>query len=240
MQEFLKKTNDYTKLIQKLSNFGKSSPHAAYHCYVKGHQNKISFLSRTTPKTTDFLHHAEEIISNNLIPALTNRDCPDRITRRVLSLPVRNGGLAVNQPADYSRNYSDSQNLSAPLGDASSDLIILEQDRMKKQMHKERLKTATQKQKQIIGATNPDLSYALKLAREKGASSWLNALPIEKHGLWLTKLEFRDALCIRYGWDFKNVPSICACGSPFVLSHALHCPKGGYPIIRHNEIRDIP
>ena len=212
MQEFLKhKTNDCTKLIQKLSNFGKSSPHAAYHCYVKGLQNKMTFLSRTTPKTTDFLRHGEEIISNNLIPALTNRDSPDEITRRVLSLPVRNGGLAINQPDDYSRNYSDSQNLSAPLADPSSDLIILEQDRMKKEIHKERLKTATKKQNQITDVTNPDISYALKLAREKGASSGQNALPIQKHGLWLTKLEFRDALCIRYRWDFKNVPSTCAC-----------------------------
>ena len=199
----------------------------------------MTFLSRTTPKTTDFLHHAEEIISNNLIPALTKRDRPDEITRRVLSIPVRNGGLAINQPDDYSRNYSDSQNLSAPLDDASSELIIQEQDRMKKEIHKERLKTATQKQNQIIGATNPDLSYALKLASETSASSWLNALPIEKHGLWLTKSEFRDALYIRYGWDFKIVPSTCAFGSPFVLSHALHFPKGGYPIIRHNQILDL-
>ena len=35
------------------------------------------------------------------------------------------------------------------------------------------------------------------------------------------------------------MPSTFACGSAFVLSHAIHCPKGGYPIIRHNEIRDL-
>ena len=101
MQEFLKhKINDYTKLIQKLSNFGKSSPHAVYHCYLKWIQNKMTFLSRTTPKTTDFVRHDEEIICNMLIPGLTNRDSPDEITRRVLSLPVRNGGLAINQLDD--------------------------------------------------------------------------------------------------------------------------------------------
>ena len=116
MQEFLKnKANDYTKLIQKLLIFGKSSLNAAYHSYVKRLQNKLTFLSRTTPKTIDFLPHAEEIINNNLIPALTNRDCPDKITRRVLSLPVRKSGLAINQPSVYRRIYSDSQNLSAPL-----------------------------------------------------------------------------------------------------------------------------
>ena len=53
MQKFLKnKTNDYTKLIQKLSNFGKSSSQAAYHCYVIGLQNKMTFLTRTTPKSS--------------------------------------------------------------------------------------------------------------------------------------------------------------------------------------------
>ena len=92
MQEFLKhKTNDYMKLVQKLSNFGKSSPHADYHCYVKKIQNKMTFLSRTTRKTTDFLQHAQEIINKKLIPALTNRNSPDEITRRVLSLTVGNG-----------------------------------------------------------------------------------------------------------------------------------------------------
>ena len=36
MQEFFKnKTNDNPKLSQEFSNFGKSSPHAAYQCYVK-------------------------------------------------------------------------------------------------------------------------------------------------------------------------------------------------------------
>ena len=44
-----------------------------------------------------------------------------------------------------------------------------------------------------------DRKYSVQLASEKVASTWLNALPIEQHDLWLTKTEFRDALCIRYG-----------------------------------------
>ena len=30
----------------------------------------------------------------------------------------------------------------------------------------------------------------------------------------------------------------CACGSHFTVEHSLSCPKGGFPTIRHNEIRD--
>ncbi len=34
-------------------------------------------------------------------------------------------------------------------------------------------------------------------------------------------------------------PSHCICGKPFGVEHALSCPTGGFPIIRHNELRDI-
>ena len=77
------------------------------------------------------------------------------------------------------------------------------------------------------------------LAQEKGASSWLSALPIEEFGFALHKGAFRDALALRYGWTPCLVPSHCACGQPFSVSHALSCSMGGYPSIRHNEIRDL-
>ena len=31
----------------------------------------------------------------------------------------------------------------------------------------------------------------------------------------------------------------CACGSNFSVDHFLSCPKGGFPSIRHNEVRDL-
>ena len=78
----------------------------------------------------------------------------------------------------------------------------------------------------------------MKLCFEKGASGWLNALPLQKYGFALTKSEFRDSLALRYGWEPNNLPISCACGEPFAMSHALHCAKGGYNHLRHNGIRD--
>ena len=49
----------------------------------------------------------------------------------------------------------------------------------------------------------------------------------------------RDALCLRYGWRPPLLPSHCACSKQFTVEHALSCPQGGFPSIRHNEIRDI-
>ena len=31
----------------------------------------------------------------------------------------------------------------------------------------------------------------------------------------------------------------CACGHTFSLEHVISCPTGGFPSIRHNEIRDL-
>ena len=35
------------------------------------------------------------------------------------------------------------------------------------------------------------------------------------------------------------MPVVCDCGSSFNVEHALSCPRGAFPTIRHNEIRDI-
>ena len=50
---------------------------------------------------------------------------------------------------------------------------------------------------------------------------------------------FQDALALRYGWSPLRPPSLCACGTSFSVEHALSCPKGGLPSLRHNEIRDL-
>ncbi|XP_062508509.1 uncharacterized protein LOC134184780 [Corticium candelabrum] len=71
------------------------------------------------------------------------------------------------------------------------------------------------------------------------ASCWLTAIPLEQHGFTLHKSAFRDALCLRYGWHPSNLPDICPCGSKFSVDHSLSCPTGGYPSIRHNEVRDL-
>ena len=36
----------------------------------------------------------------------------------------------------------------------------------------------------------------------------------------------------------KKAPPNGPCGEFFSLTHALHCPNGGYTIVRHNELRD--
>ena len=60
----------------------------------------------------------------------------------------------------------------------------------------------------------------MDLFQEKGASTWLTALSIDKHGFSLRKSAF-------------------SCDHPLTVEHSLSCPTGGFPSIRHNEVRDI-
>ena len=83
------------------------------------------------------------------------------------------------------------------------------------------------------------LLKSMSLASEKGASTWLSTLPIEEHGFALHKGGFQDALCLRYGWQPTLLPFQCVCGKKFSVEHALNCPRGGFPSVRHNEVRDI-
>jgi len=53
---------------------------------------------------------------------------------------------------------------------------------------------------------------------EKGASSWLSALPLEQYGFSLHKGKFIDAICLRYGFTPSLLPLHCACGKDFTLS----------------------
>ena len=132
-----------------------------------------------------------------------------------------------------------------------SDLIYRqEQDLSNYNVHKQNatiaaLKTAKEKwhmekYKDILQhVEGTPQKRALELTREKGAGSWLTALPLTRHGYSLNKVEFRDAICLRYSWKIPNTPPVCGCGSENNVDHTLICKKGGYVSMRHNNIRDM-
>ena len=59
---------------------------------------------------------------------------------------------------------------------------------------------------------DPNLKRSLQFIKEKGSGCWLTALPLKRFGYSLNKIEFRDALYLRYGWEIPNTPFHCACG----------------------------
>ena len=163
------------------------------------------------------------------------------------ALPTRFGGIGIVAPDSLSSiEFSASMYVTAPLRS-----LILSQNfgytaDTRCSLHSRKLEIKQSKtinlstlSKELFSKLTPTLQRAVTLAQEKGASSWLTALPVQEHGFSLHKTVFQDALALRYGWMPSRTPSHCACGTNFSVDHALSCPKGGFPSIRHNEVRDI-
>ena len=91
----------------------------------------------------------------------------------------------------------------------------------------------------IYSSLSSAIQRLIDIAQEKGSSTWLSVVPLRSHGYHLHKGAFRDALCLCYGWEPPVLPFLCVCGSPFTINHAFNCHCGGFPSLRHNEIRDI-
>ena len=64
-------------------------------------------------------------------------------------------------------------------------------------------------------------------------------MPLEEHEFYLHKGAFWDAIALRYNWPLSRLPTSCACGASLSVEYTLSCPKGGFPSIRHNEIRNF-
>ena len=67
----------------------------------------------------------------------------------------------------------------------------------------------------------------------------MTVLPLADYGFTLNNEQFWESIHIRYGWEIKNVPTTCVCGSKFTIDHSMSCKKGGFITLRHNNIRDI-
>ena len=83
----------------------------------------------------------------------------------------------------------------------------------------------------ILKLPLPKQHTFFKLASEK-------VPPFDEFGFSLHKRAFADAIALRYGWTLPNTPTQCDCGISFSVDHSL-CPKGCFPTIRHNQLRNM-
>ena len=242
------KVQGWTHEITRLAEIATTQPHAAYAAFTHGHSSRWSYISRTIPDIHDLLLPLETVIHQCLITALTGRAPCSRQERDLLALPVRLGGLGLTNPATNSSHaFQASERLTAPLAGlivAQSPEQSVDQTEItaiKKDIQKTNRQRQEDQAKEIHNHLNHKLrrSIYIDLGREKGSSAWLSVLPLEDHNFYLHKGEFRDALCLRYGWTLSNTPHTCNCGTVFSVDHAMIWHMGGFPTIRHNEIRDI-
>ena len=240
------KVDEWIESIQQLSKIAKTQPHAAYTCYVKGFAHKYTYFMRTIPNISILLHRLDQAIDDFLKVLFDNHEF-SKVERDLWSLPVRMGGLGVPIPSQISdEQYKHSRMINKKLTSKVVNQQKIYEDicaevNKGKNTIKERKNERYQKLLEEITnqLTDSEKLKALEASQEKGASSWLNALPLKSQGFLLDKQSFRVAIFTRYGIPIKRQPTNCVCGSKFSVEHALTCKKGGFITSRHNELRRI-
>ena len=172
-----------------------------------------------------------------------------------LAIPV----LSVMAPGEFDTSKRVTEplvNLIAPMERVQADvhegrisrtvvqyqsvLEALSKSRGKtREEHLSRRKAFSELVKPIADKASQKQRLLLETADQKGVSSWLTADPMPQYGTVLNRSDFHDAVCLRYGFQLDGLPPTCVCGEGMTMDHAMTCPSGGYPIARHNEIRDV-
>ena len=204
------------------------------------------FLQRTVPNTKHYFLPLEDVIREKLIPAIIGRKVTD-LEREMISLPVRMGGLGIQNPVssadtEFRNSIIVTQNLVRLIENQETDLSNYNLDSVKNSistLKMEKEGALLERLEILKNSVDEKLKRNIELACEKGAGAWLSALPLQAMGHTLNKQEFRDGICLRYGWRIPNTPSYCGCGQKNSVDHTLNCKLGGYVTMRHNNIRDL-
>ena len=218
-------------LTEKLYKIAKTSPQNAYSCYTKRVQNKLSFLTRTTPEAFKKMDEIEKSVRHQLLPSITGKNHITDEDRNIFALPLRMGGLDLLSNTDFSRNYQWSQAICDPIENSDPEIAETEQTLINRSIKLRAQNSTFSKEAKNIKNCSSEKKLT-NLASQKGASNWLSLLHLKRKKFSLNKSEFKDGLYLRYGWERPNTPHTCPCGQPFTLTHSLHCPKGGYIHLR--------
>ena len=146
------------------------------------------------------------------------------------------GGLGVpDLRFEAPKQFAASTLITAPHVDSvttQSMFMVAGENSMEELKRQHRaLKTASVNPRMdSIDSTLPsDLLRLVNQSRDKGASSWLTAVP----------QEFRHSLRLRYNMPLSDLPIKCVCGEKYNVCHALPCKKRGFVAQRHDSVRNL-
>ena len=227
-----KKVAEWCEEVICLSTIAKRERQAAYAAFVHGVIHRWNYILRTIPNISELLTPLEEAIRYQLIPAITGRSTVSDTEQDVLALPCLLGGMGLINPVKSSMlQYECSDLITAPLVELITTNADFSQDtrdemtQAKLEMKKKRRNQLNDDAARIHSELNAPLKRSVDLAKDKGASSWLPALPLENQGFSLYRSAFRDALALQYNWLPDRMPNKCACVSHSPLSTLCHVPK---------------
>ena len=241
------KVSSWVTELKVLTSIAVTQPHAAFSAFTHGLISKWLFIARTIPDVGHLFQPLEDCVRNSFIPAVTGHSPPGDVERALFALPARLGGLGIINPTCLSSvEFSSSCRITEPLqallisqSAVYSEDVRTAQISIKSKVYHLKSSNAKSTQADLLQQAPASLRRSIELASEKGASGWLTVIPLQEHGFALHKTAFHDAIALRYGWDPSRLPHYCSCGAKLSVEHSFTCPKGGFPSLRHNEIRDL-
>ena len=239
------KINKWIQDVEEIAEIAKDEPQIAYSAFTKAICMRWCFLQRTVPDIKDYFVPLEEVIRDKLIPGIVGREVTD-LERKLISLPVRLGGMGIQDPTataqiEFRNSSIITRNLTELIMSQETNLENYNPERMKQvinQLKNEKEERRIERLQEVMGAVDEKLKRSIELAGEKGAGAWLTALPLQSMGYVLNKQQFRDAICLRYGWKIPHTPLYCGCKKKNSVDHTLNCKLGGYVYMRHDNLRD--
>ena len=172
----------------------KTEPQAAYAAFIAGFCGHLNYFIRTTPNLSTILHELDQVITNELIPAITDGSVVSSEERVLLLLPVNLGGLGIPIFAECCKTeYQNSllvcsQQAAAIVTQKSADNTQLPPvENYRERIAREKGEMQKAKLEQLKAHMCKEQARANHIAQMKGSSSWLTALPIKKEGYVLSK-----------------------------------------------------
>ena len=237
--------------VEELCKIAKVEPQLAYSAYTTGLCKRWTYVMRTIPNISHLFEPLEAAIRSCFLPTLLGNHSFSDADREIYSLPTRFGGLAIFNPVEMATLEFENSEIAT----RALRVLILQQKISVTEEESSQLAKSIKEAKQAVSKkkeayyqqrvqtikekSSDEVHRNLDIISQKGASSWLTALPLEEFRYTLSKQEFTDAVLLRYRHPIKGLPKTCACSKPNSIDHALSCAKGGFTDLRHNQIRDM-
>ena len=187
---------------RKSNGSEKSQPHTAYIVFIKGCKLKFTYFMRTIDSFEDYVDPIQEAIDDLLLPSLFGQSEPlPNEVRLLVTLTTAQGGLGMpDLRAEAPQQLAASKSITTARVDSikSQSTFMAPGESFTEELkrHHQSLKRARDKEKMegINSTLSADLLRLVNQSRDKGASSWLNAMPLADQGLALNKQEIRVLL----------------------------------------------
>ena len=211
-EQSLRRKNTKINIVRRKFAYGKrksnafpklqSQPHTAYIAFTKGYKSKFTYFMCIIVSFEDYVDPIQEAIDDLLLPTLFGQSEPlPNEVRLLVTLTTAQGGLGMpDLRAEAPQQLAASKSITTARVDSikSQSTFMAPGESFTEELkrHHQSLQRARDEEKMegINSTLSPDLLRLVNQSRDKGASSWLNAMPLADQGLALNKQEIRVLL----------------------------------------------